>query len=60
MVDKLNREITRILDLPAVRERFTGLGAEPWPAPSDKAQAFIAAEVARWGKIIREAGIRAE
>jgi tripartite-type tricarboxylate transporter receptor subunit TctC len=60
VVDKLNREITRILDLPAVRERFTGLGAEPWPTPSDKAQAFIAAEVARWGRIIREAGIRAE
>jgi tripartite-type tricarboxylate transporter receptor subunit TctC len=60
VVERLNREITRILDLPAVRERFTTLGAEPWPTPADRAQAFIGTEVTRWRKVIQDAGIRAD
>jgi len=60
VLERMNREMTRILDLPAVRERFTALGAEPWPTPAADAQAFIAKEVKRWGTVIREAGIRAD
>jgi tripartite-type tricarboxylate transporter receptor subunit TctC len=57
---KLNREITGALEFPAVREKLLALGAEPWPTSSQQAQAFIAAEVARWGALIKAARISAE
>ena len=43
----------------AVKERFLAMGAEPSPTSPDKAREFIAAESARWAKIIKAAGITA-
>ncbi len=60
IVAKLNREITRILGEAAVKGRLVSLGSDPWPTSPDEAQKFIGNEAARWSKIIRGAGIRAE
>ena len=59
IVARLNEETTRILGSVAIRDRFLTMGAEPWPTSSDKAREFIAAETARWGKIVKAAGITA-
>ena len=59
IVARLNEETTRILGSAAVKDRFLAMGAEPWPTSSDKAREFIAAETARWGKIVKAAGITA-
>ncbi len=45
---------------PALRDRFAGLGAEVVSTPRGPLAARIAAEDARWGALIREAGITAE
>jgi len=45
------------------REKLSGLGAEPVPAdrlPPDRLPAFVAAEMAKWRTIIKQAGIRLE
>jgi tripartite-type tricarboxylate transporter receptor subunit TctC len=60
IVDKLNQEINRILSLPDVRERLSGLGMDPSPISVDKFNAMVASEVTRWAKVIKEAGIRQE
>ncbi len=60
IVERLNAEMTRILQLPAVREQLLAVGAEPWPTTPAQAQEFVAAETARWGGVIRQARIRAE
>ncbi len=60
MVAKLNTEMTRILQLADVRQRLSALGAEAWPTSPEEAQKFIAAEAARWSKVITRAGIKAE
>ncbi|MCC6532259.1 MAG: tripartite tricarboxylate transporter substrate binding protein [Burkholderiales bacterium] len=58
VVGKLNRELTRILELPAVKQKLLAMGAEPWPTSAEKAREFIAAEVARWSRVVTKAGLK--
>jgi hypothetical protein len=44
---------------PAIRERLLVEGAEPVGNTPDQFRAFIDAEIAKWGKIIRGAGLTA-
>jgi tripartite-type tricarboxylate transporter receptor subunit TctC len=60
VVEKLNQEINRILQLPEVYERLSGLGMEPTPISVDRFNAMVASEVARWAKVIKESGIGQE
>jgi tripartite-type tricarboxylate transporter receptor subunit TctC len=59
-VAKLNTEVVKILHSPEVKQRLAALGAEPVGNTPDEFGAFIKAEMARWGKIIKEKGIRSE
>jgi tripartite-type tricarboxylate transporter receptor subunit TctC len=56
----LNREIGSVVELPDVKERLAAFGFEPVATtPADSAR-LLSAEGAKWAKVIREAGIRAE
>jgi len=58
IVQKLNGEIERIAQRKEVREQLATLGAEPYrEAPSALAER-IRADMARWGKIVRESGAK--
>lgn len=58
ILSRLHQEIVRILQRPEIRERFASIGAEPVGSTRDELTAEIKAEVARMGKVIREAGIQ--
>jgi len=60
IVDKLNREINRILVLPDVHDRLSGLGMDPTPITPDQFNAMVASEVTRWAKVIKDSGTRQE
>jgi tripartite-type tricarboxylate transporter receptor subunit TctC len=60
VVAKLNREVTRILGLPDVKERLLALGAEPTPTTPEQFDAHIRSEVAKFRKIIQEANIKVD
>lgn len=60
VVARLNREIVRILATAQARDWFAAQGGEPMPDTPEQFAAFIRAEHARWGNVIREAGIKAE
>jgi tripartite-type tricarboxylate transporter receptor subunit TctC len=60
LIDLLNAEVLRILSLPDVRERFSGLGADPTPSTPEKFGAVLKADAEKWGRIIRQAGVRAD
>ena len=60
IVERLNAEMTRILQMSAVREQLLGVATETWPTTSAQAQDFIAAETERRGRVIRQARIKAE
>src|SRR2546422_2438559 len=57
---RLQAEVGKVLRLPEVRERLAALGAEPVGSTPDEFGAFLRAEMTRWGRIIREKGIRSE
>jgi tripartite-type tricarboxylate transporter receptor subunit TctC len=59
LITKLNREITRILDLPDVRQRWSALGGESIPMTPEEFDKFIAEQIATFTKLARAANIKA-
>ena len=57
IVDRLGQAVLRALADPAVIQRIREFGADPWPAAPDDYQAFMRAEEAKWGPIVRAAGV---
>ena len=60
IVDRLNREVVGVLNQPAVRERFRGLGADPIPMPAADFDRFVAQQVDRFMKLAKQANITPE
>jgi tripartite-type tricarboxylate transporter receptor subunit TctC len=60
VVVRLNREIAKILATPAHRERMTGADFEPTTGTPEQFAAFIRSETAKWAKVIKASGARAE
>jgi len=59
-VEKLNREIDAVLTDPKLKARLADLGGVPMPmAPADFGK-LIADETEKWGRVIRDANIKAE
>jgi tripartite-type tricarboxylate transporter receptor subunit TctC len=58
VVELLNRELTTILSQPATKEQILKFGFVPVANRSvADLQAFVKSETARWGKVVRDAGI---
>jgi len=60
IVNQLNGEINRIMATPAMRERVAQDGGTTITTTSAEFDQFVRAEIAKWTKIIREAGITVE
>ena len=60
LLGKLSGEIARIVELPDVKERLRALGADPAPTTPQGFDAHVRAEVAKFEKIVRDAGIKPE
>jgi tripartite-type tricarboxylate transporter receptor subunit TctC len=60
IVDRLAREVAAIVATPDVQARLRNMGVEPDGRVSAPFIEFQRAEVAKWGKVIRDAGIQAE
>ena len=58
IVDRLNATIVKIVLTPEVKERIVGLGADPMVSTSAEFSAFIAAEIQKWGKVIKDSGAK--
>jgi len=57
---KLNAVLAKLLNSDAVKKQMAALGAEPVGNPQPEFAAFVKSESIRWGKIIRENGIKPE
>ena len=60
IVERLNAEVTKVLQLPEIRARLLDLGAEPSPMPVPEFAAWVQQEVNKWTRLVREAGIQPE
>ena len=59
-INRLNQEIVRFLNNPDVKERYLNTGSEIVANSSEALAAFIQADSAKWRKLIKEAGLRAD
>ena len=54
IVQRLHSEVTRIIALPAVREQWAVLVAEPISTTPEQFAAFIKDDIVKWQKVIRD------
>jgi tripartite-type tricarboxylate transporter receptor subunit TctC len=57
---KLNAEVVRIVNLPDIREKLAGMGVEPLGNSSEQMAEWIRREIARYGPVVKAAGIKVE
>jgi len=60
IIDRLNQEIVRFLRQPDVKERFLKTSVEVVGSSPEEFAAFIKSDMARMGKVIKDAGIKAD
>jgi tripartite-type tricarboxylate transporter receptor subunit TctC len=60
VINRLHADISKVVQQPDFREKIAGMGADVIGSPPDQFGAFMKSESAKWGKVIREAGIKAE
>jgi tripartite-type tricarboxylate transporter receptor subunit TctC len=60
IVKRLNAEMVRILNSEEVKDRITKSGVDVVAGSPEHFSGFLKAEVARWAKVINEAGIKAD
>ncbi len=60
IVKKLQTELARALQLPDIRERMSRLAAEPVGNTPEEFAAFLRAEAARWGAVVKASGAKAD
>jgi len=60
VIAKLNAAITAALNDPDVKERLIQSGAQPAPSTPEQLSERLKSEIARWGKVIRDNGIKPE
>jgi tripartite-type tricarboxylate transporter receptor subunit TctC len=58
IVNRLNAEVNRALELPEVRERLKLEGIEPNPMGAREFNAFVAEELKRWGPVVKASGAK--
>jgi tripartite-type tricarboxylate transporter receptor subunit TctC len=61
VINRLHAELTKIAQLPQVKEQLTNIGVDPETSASPaEARAYRASEVERWGKLVRAIGVKVE
>jgi tripartite-type tricarboxylate transporter receptor subunit TctC len=60
IVNKLNAEIAKVMKDPELRKAFDAAGVEPDPSTPQAMSEYMVQEMARWGKVVKEAGIKLE
>ncbi len=60
IVTRFNGEVNKLLGNPDVQQRFFQLGAEATPLTTGELSAYVRGEIARWGKTVKEMGIKGE
>jgi tripartite-type tricarboxylate transporter receptor subunit TctC len=60
VLQKLNTEIGKVLQMSDVKARFVTLGIEMMPSTPEEASQRSAAELAKWGKAIKDSNIKAD
>jgi tripartite-type tricarboxylate transporter receptor subunit TctC len=60
IIVKLNGEINRVMRLPDVAQRLAGDGVEPVGATPEQFGIYLRQEIAKWGKVVKQSGAKAD
>ncbi len=56
IVEKIHEAITKIMQLPEIRDRLVGLGADPVLSTPAEFAALIKSELVKWAKVVKDSG----
>ncbi len=60
VVDKLNAAVNKVLQQPAIREKYAGVGAVTTGGSPEQFGAYIAEDFARWSKVVKDADVKVD
>jgi tripartite-type tricarboxylate transporter receptor subunit TctC len=60
IVHRLNAEVAKLMASPDTRKTLMDAGVEPAPSTPEAMSDYMAQELARWGKLVKETGIKIE
>lgn len=60
LINRVNGEVNRIMKLPDVTQRLAGDGVEAVGITPEQFGAYLRAEVTKWNKVVKAAGIKAD
>jgi tripartite-type tricarboxylate transporter receptor subunit TctC len=60
VLTRLNAEITAVLRLPEIRERFAAAALEPLPSTPDYMAQLMRTEAIKWAKVIKDSGAKVD
>ena len=60
IVARLNEEVNKVLQMPDVREKIANGGATPVGGSSVEFAAFLSTDYAKWGRIVKDSGVKLE
>jgi tripartite-type tricarboxylate transporter receptor subunit TctC len=60
IVSRLNTEVARLMNSPETRKALFDAGVEPTPSTPQAMSDYMVQELARWGKVVKDTGIKLE
>lgn len=58
LINRLNQETLRVINMPEMKQQFLAAGVEPVGGTPGELASVLASEIAMWGKLFSDAGIR--
>jgi tripartite-type tricarboxylate transporter receptor subunit TctC len=60
VVARLNAEIVRVMHTPEMKERLAAMATDPVTSTPEEFADYIKREIAKWGDVVRKAGLKAD
>ena len=60
VINRLNAELLKIMHAPELKEKLAATGTDPLTSTPEEFAAYIKREIAKWGDVIRKAGLKAD
>jgi tripartite-type tricarboxylate transporter receptor subunit TctC len=60
IIDRLNADVTKILNMPEVKTTLFNQGLDPAPGTPEQFGAYIKSERIKWAQVIKQSGAKAE
>jgi tripartite-type tricarboxylate transporter receptor subunit TctC len=60
IVARIQRDVRQVMNQPETREKLVGMGVEVSASTPEQFAAYLRSEVARYAKLVKEAGLKAE